>query len=413
MSDDGNGEYLRDQEPDLDEDFNDKEWPFSDKGYPGEVPEPACIKISDTNCPGLFVDEVGPIPVPLWEESAQKLIEKCEKSPFGHNFDTKLDEYVRKSWQVSPDQVPFKNPMWEAGIKKMAVTIADRLGYKGIPLHCVLYKLLVYGEGGHFVKHQDTEKEDGMIATVVVQPPSLHEGGDLVVYRDGEVKHRHDFGKAEGRATYLPHYAEHYADAEHSVEKVTKGYRFALVYSVCLPATMLHRERNPNKPMSGELADAIASMGPDDDTFALLLDHEYTERSIKRLGVGALKGVDRVRFQALQEANSIVADDKRLDFYIAKLVHEVHFHGIYGDIGDWEETSRDESMTAYSTHGGSIDSGGPAKLNFLNPGQETRAQLWTKPFGSSDMHGYLGNEGPAKDSVYSRFAIIATTEVEY
>ncbi|KAL4177241.1 hypothetical protein KRP22_002175 [Phytophthora ramorum] len=350
MSDDGNGEYLRDQEPDLEEDFNDKEWPFSDKGYPGEVPEPtgdACIKISDVlggasehsggfsfgghadqlpPIPGLFVDEVGPIPVPLWEESAQKLIEKCERSPFGHNFDTKLDENVRKSWQVSSDQ--------------------------GVPLHCVLYKLLVYGEGGHFVKHQDTEKEDGMIATLVVQPPSLHEGGDLVVYRDGEVKHRHDFGKAEGRATYLPHYAVRYADAEHSVEKVTKGYRLALVYSVCLPATMLHRERNPNKPMSGELADAIASMGPDDDTFALLLDHEYTERSIKRLGVGALKGVDRVRFQALQEANGIVADDKRLDFYIAKLVHEVHFHGIYGDIGDWEEARRDESMTAYSTDGG-------------------------------------------------------------
>ncbi|KAG6955036.1 hypothetical protein JG688_00012067 [Phytophthora aleatoria] len=70
-----------------------------------------------------------------------------------------------------------------------------------------------------------------MIATLVVQPPSLHEGGDLVVYRDGEEKHRHDFGKAAGTATYLTHYAVHYADAEHAVEKVTKGYRLALVYS--------------------------------------------------------------------------------------------------------------------------------------------------------------------------------------
>jgi hypothetical protein len=47
------------------------------------------------------------------------------------------------------------------------------------------------------------------------------------------------------------------------------------------------------------------------------------------------------------------------------------------------------------------------KFNFLNPGRETCSQLWTKPFGSSDMHGYMGNEGPAKDSVYSRYAVVA------
>jgi hypothetical protein len=105
-----------------------------------------------------------------------------------------MDKSVRKSWQLAPDQVTFQNPQWQSGMNKMAVMIADRLGYQGIPLKCVLYKLLVYGEGGHFVKHQDTEKEDGMVATLVIQPPSLHEGGDLVVYRDGKVKHRHDFG---------------------------------------------------------------------------------------------------------------------------------------------------------------------------------------------------------------------------
>ncbi|KAG6612798.1 uncharacterized protein IUM83_03445 [Phytophthora cinnamomi] len=93
--------------------------------------------------------------------------------------------------------------------------------YKGVPTQCLLYKLLVYGEGGHFVKHQDTEKEDGMVAALVVQMPNVHEGGDLVVYRRGEEKYRHDFGKSDGTAPYLPHYAVHYADAEHSLEQVT------------------------------------------------------------------------------------------------------------------------------------------------------------------------------------------------
>ncbi|KAE9011466.1 hypothetical protein PF006_g9904 [Phytophthora fragariae] len=196
-------ERLENQDPNFEEDFGGKEWPFSGKRGPDEIPLPtgaACVKINDVSgglsekfrdfsfggqgdqlpaIPGIFVDGVGPVPVPLWEERAQRLIEKCEKSPFGHNIGTKMDENVRKSWELQPDHVQFRNPMWKTGMEKMAATIADRLGYKDIPLHCVLYKLLVYGEGGHFLKHQDTEKKDGMIATLVVQPPSLHEGGDL------------------------------------------------------------------------------------------------------------------------------------------------------------------------------------------------------------------------------------------
>lgn len=36
-------------------------------------------------------------------------------------------------------------------------------------MQCTLYKMLVYGEGGHFLKHQGTEKEGGMVVTLVVQ----------------------------------------------------------------------------------------------------------------------------------------------------------------------------------------------------------------------------------------------------
>ncbi|EGZ07409.1 hypothetical protein PHYSODRAFT_340506 [Phytophthora sojae] len=144
--------------------------------------------------PGLLVEGVGAISLPLVEAQAQKLISICEKSPFGHNMDTKLDESVRKSWQLAPDQVEITNPQWQPGLEELSEMIATRLGYKG---------LLVYGEGGHFLKHQDSEKEDGMIATLVIQPPSTHEGGDFIVFRHGEVEHRHDFGKSDGTAPFL------------------------------------------------------------------------------------------------------------------------------------------------------------------------------------------------------------------
>ncbi|EGZ25586.1 hypothetical protein PHYSODRAFT_257845 [Phytophthora sojae] len=284
----------------------------------------------------------------------------CKKSPFGHNLETKMDEAVRQSWQLVPSQVRFENMTWQGGMEKLCQLIADRLGYRDIPLQCVLYKLLVYGEGGHFVKHQDTEKEDGMIVTLVVQLPSSHEGGDLVVYRGGEVRHRHDFGKADGTAAFLPHYAVHYADAEHALEKVTKGFRLALVYSICLPPTMRHLEKAHDAPLSEDLAGHISNMDEEaDEPFALLLSHEYTAKNIQGLGTGALKGIDSARFHALEEANALVPAAKQLEFFIVRLAHKIEY-----DPGRW---------------------------------QETLSQLWI-PHGAEKEEGYMGNEGPTKNT---------------
>ncbi|EEY69712.1 uncharacterized protein PITG_06188 [Phytophthora infestans T30-4] len=147
-----------------------------------------------------------------------------------------MDESVRKSWQLEPDQVELTNPLWQIGMEKLTETIATRMGYKGVSLHC---------------------------------PPSTHEGGDLIVYRNGQVEHRHDFGKADATAAYFPHYAVHYSDAEHALEQVTKGYRLALVYSICLPESKYHLKRDQNMTMSDELANVINGMGPEDDSFAL------------------------------------------------------------------------------------------------------------------------------------------------
>ncbi|EGZ25970.1 hypothetical protein PHYSODRAFT_487458 [Phytophthora sojae] len=269
-----------------------------------------------------------------------------------------MDESVRKSWQLAPDQVEIKNPMWQNGIATFTEIIADRLGYKGVPMQCLLYKLLVYGEGGHFVKHQDTEKEDGMVATLV--------------------KYRHDFGKSDGTAAYLPHYAVHFADAEHSLEQVTSGYRLVLVYSVCLPPTMRHLMRSHDQTLSEELAGVVNAMGQDDESFALLLSHEYTEKSIGELGSRALKGVDRARFQALEEANAVVSPAKRLQFFIAQLELDSIAHSIRSKL----------------------------ELNFLNPGQETFSGLWANR-GNSTFEGYLGNSGATRNTTYSRYAVVA------
>ncbi|KAL3661123.1 hypothetical protein V7S43_013732 [Phytophthora oleae] len=293
----------------IEEDFEQGLWPFGGEGDAEEpsddevlIPSGAsCAKISEILAtadnkageysfgglvdslpivPGLIIDDVGAISFPLVPGQAKELIAKCEKSLFGHNQETKMDENVHKSWQFAPDQVKISNTQWQVGIEELTKTISQRLGYEKIPMQCSLYKVLVCGEGG-CTKHQDTEKEDGMIATLAVQPPSAHEGGDLVVFRDGKERYRHNFGKTDGMAAFLTHFAVHYADAKYALEKVTKGYRLSLVYSLCLPPTMRYLERDSSLPTCDDLADAISEMSSEEESFVLLLSPNYTKKSIE------------------------------------------------------------------------------------------------------------------------------------
>ncbi len=50
------------------------------------------------------------------------------------------------------------------------------------------YKLLLYEEGDFFLPHRDTEKEQGMFGTLVLQLPSSYTGGALVVRHEGVVR---------------------------------------------------------------------------------------------------------------------------------------------------------------------------------------------------------------------------------
>lgn len=64
-------------------------------------------------------------------------------------------------------------------------------------------------------------------------------------------------------------------------------------------------------------------MNATSDSFALLLSHEYTEKSIQDMGAAALKGMDRARFSALDAANAFVSPEKRLLLFIAQLKQKI------------------------------------------------------------------------------------------
>lgn len=60
--------------------------------------------------PGLNVDSVGVIALPLQPEQAKALQACCRLAPFGRGEETLWDPAVRRTWQLDPSKINFNNP---------------------------------------------------------------------------------------------------------------------------------------------------------------------------------------------------------------------------------------------------------------------------------------------------------------
>jgi hypothetical protein len=91
-----------------------------------------------------------------------------------------------------------------------------------------------------------------MVATLVVVLPSSHEGGELIVRHEGQER-TIDFGGPAGDPFHI-HYAAFYADCEHEVRPLKKGYRLGLVYNL----TLAKSKRPMSAPRDSEHIERIA-----------------------------------------------------------------------------------------------------------------------------------------------------------
>lgn len=116
------------------------------------------------------------------------------------------DETVRKSWQLEPSQFTIENPGWNESLQAFITqTIKPGLGIVSHAVSCTLYKLLLYEEGGHFKPHKDTEKEDRMFGTLIIQLPSCYSGGDVVISHNG-TQSRFSFAKKRRSTLITQHF---------------------------------------------------------------------------------------------------------------------------------------------------------------------------------------------------------------
>ncbi len=255
--------------------------------------------------PGLSVDGAGEVSFPIGEQQAKALIGVARKAAFGKGRETIVDSNVRSAWEIDADKLHFHNPEWVRFLHKAVEEVKKSLGLNNYAIDAHLYKLLIYEEGDFFLPHKDSEKEKGMFGSLVIGLPSHYEGGELLIYFDGE-KVTADFSGPE--SVFSINYTAFYADCDHEVKPLTAGHRVCLVYNLIQQKAAKAIPPHSLNAISGTLA-GIFQTHTTEQPYIILLGHQYTPENYS---YETLKLNDRYR------ADALLAAAHKLGFY-AKL----------------------------------------------------------------------------------------------
>ncbi|HQS83810.1 MAG: hypothetical protein B7Y25_02720 [Alphaproteobacteria bacterium 16-39-46] len=140
----------------------------------------------------IEVEGVGKILFPLDNRIIQQLQAASSEAKFGLREKTLLDKKIRDSQEISAEKLKINYN--ETSFSHMLKKMRDALGLsEDAELTAHLHNMLVYGPGHFFKEHQDSEKLEGMIASLVIVLPSAHIGGDLVVNHNTQKYRFHVF----------------------------------------------------------------------------------------------------------------------------------------------------------------------------------------------------------------------------
>ncbi|KAH8897397.1 hypothetical protein GQ53DRAFT_838018 [Thozetella sp. PMI_491] len=293
--------------------------------------------------PGLQIDGEKLIPLPLTARDAEAIKSVCRRAPFGKGDETVVDMSVRKTWELDHSQIKLANPAWSQFFKELVKGAADKLGLGGVSAKP--HKLLLYEEGSFFKRHKDSEKEKGMVGTLVVCLPSKHDGGDVHVSFGAQ---HQTFSTASASGFDITALAW-YSDVTHEVKELVSGYRLVLTYKLFQTpeapgtggsaASLLHQTQQ----LQVLFADWKANF---DNQHMLVysLDHQYTETSIS---LQNMKGRDKAVCRTLNDACS----RQGIYLFFAQMTHRMQDDECYYEEPDGEadETVLDVIFTPDGT----------------------------------------------------------------
>src|SRR6266568_2749066 len=362
---------------------------------PGEFSVQLSVPARDVR---LAVAGAGPIGFPVKMPQAKRMIASARPARFGRSEQTLMDLSVRDTWEITPDQVTMTGLDWDA----ILAEVRDGLGLPaGARLRAEPHALLVYGKGQFFLPHQDSEKDDAMIGTLVVSLPSSHTGGELVI------EHNDKTVTYQASPTEVS-VAAFYADCRHEVKPVRTGYRVTFTCNLLLdsdPAGEVPVEPSAEaaRYLTEHFTTRVSRWKGDDQEppnwLVYLLDHEYTQRG---LSWDRLKGADAERAALLRAA----AEDAGCEAVLALTEIKETWDTEPGRRGrgvDLTYIITSELTLSWWT---GVPSGEPISLYV--PDEQVCASTPSadlKPY-DSEYTGYMGNYGNTMDRWYRRAAIV-------
>ena len=311
-------------------------------------------------------------------------------------------------------------------LEDVLATVKDGLGLPhAAGLTADLHSFLVYEPNQFFLAHQDTEKDDSMVGTLVVTLPSSYTGGELMVGRNEEQKAYRGSRAALSLVAF-------YADCRHEVLRVKSGYRITLTYNLLLHGNTSRPDGDDGTVT--ELTDLLCEHfstpvprylgGPAADPpsrLVYLLEHEYTPRG---LNWRRLKGPDASRVPLLRAAAEEAGCEAVLALADIKTTHSAF---------PTDEINGYRRRDWYDDYAGGVsDSEREYEIQELIDSEVTLTH-WTRPDGtrleetslhvdsdevcassptgdlapySSEYEGYMGNWGNTLDRWYHWAAVI-------
>ena len=108
--------------------------------------------------PGIFINDVGNISLPLVSEKAELILRHADQAPFGRGSNTVIDKSFRNTKQLDADSFQLRNPAWPNFLLGILTRLGVRLGYQDSPvgIRADLHKLLLYEKGAMFKPHRES-----------------------------------------------------------------------------------------------------------------------------------------------------------------------------------------------------------------------------------------------------------------
>ena len=357
--------------------------------------------------PRVEVEGAGPLSFPITAQQAHALTAAAAPAPYGRGEQTLVDPSVRACRQIDAARLRVAGGAWRDTLEQIVVRAATGLGCPPERTCAHLYKLLIYERGGFFAAHRDTEKEDGMVATLVLSLPVAGAGGELII------RHQQRQTVVDLRAEEPSEiaFAAFYADCVHEVRQVTAGHRIVLVYNLTLQGNGPSLPTAPDfgsqeQQISALLADWEAASATG-DKLVWLLEHDYSEAG---LSFDALKNTDAAVAGVLARA----AQRAQHALFAAVLrIEEYGYADESGGFPDWDDDDDDWEMDEVFSSAQTLD--GWVAPDGTRPGYSELPLLPGELLPDAALEGaqpddqqatVTGNEGVELSRSYRRAALV-------